>query len=146
MQTKMLFEFFLYILSYDLWFYVSHWLLHTSLGYAYIHKHHHAVKADTMNYTETYVSHFIEGPLQSLGILVPLYYETPTFEMALAVFLFLNVRGMLRHDVRMTWLVGNHHVLHHAYPKYNFGDLWLDLVMGTNYPNFNEYTFGLIYN
>jgi sterol desaturase/sphingolipid hydroxylase (fatty acid hydroxylase superfamily) len=43
----------------------------------------------------------------------------------------LNIRGMMRHDKRGTWLVGNHHLLHHQYPRYNYGEVWLDYLGGT---------------
>ena len=52
---------------------------------------------------------------------------------------------MLRHDKRFIWLIGNHHILHHKYPRYNFGEYWLDKLFRTNYPNKNEYEYGLIY-
>ncbi len=52
---------------------------------------------------------------------------------------------MLRHDKRFVWLIGNHHLLHHKYPRYNFGEYWLDKLFKTNYPNINEYEYGMIY-
>jgi sterol desaturase/sphingolipid hydroxylase (fatty acid hydroxylase superfamily) len=52
---------------------------------------------------------------------------------------------MLRHDNRFSWLIGNHHLLHHKYVKYNFGEYWIDCLCGTNYPNQNEYIYGKIY-
>lgn len=57
----------------------------------------------------------------------------------------LTVRGSLRHDVRFIWLVGNHHILHHKYLKYNYGDYWLDSLLSTDYPFRNECEVGLIY-
>ena len=58
--------------------------------------------------------------------------------------IILNIRGMLRHDYRFIWLVGNHHLLHHKYPQYNYGEYWLDYLFGTNLNN-NECISGLIY-
>jgi len=52
---------------------------------------------------------------------------------------------MLRHDNRFIWLIGNHHILHHKHPKYNFGEYWLDKLFQTDYPNLDEYEFGMIY-
>jgi sterol desaturase/sphingolipid hydroxylase (fatty acid hydroxylase superfamily) len=52
---------------------------------------------------------------------------------------------MLRHDHRFIWLIGNHHILHHKYNHYNFGEYWLDSLFKTNYPNKTEYVYGLIY-
>jgi sterol desaturase/sphingolipid hydroxylase (fatty acid hydroxylase superfamily) len=53
---------------------------------------------------------------------------------------------MMRHDDRLIWLIGNHHLLHHKYPLYNFGEYWLDSLMGTEYPNKYEYKYGLLYS
>ena len=61
------------------------------------------------------------------------------------ILLILNVRGMMRHDDRFTWLIGNHHLLHHKYPQYNYGEYWLDWLGGTLYPLREEAKQGLIY-
>ena len=63
----------------------------------------------------------------------------------LVALLFLNIRGMMRHDHRFVWLIGNHHILHHKYPQYNFGEFWIDKLCGTQYPNTAEYQYGYIY-
>jgi sterol desaturase/sphingolipid hydroxylase (fatty acid hydroxylase superfamily) len=52
---------------------------------------------------------------------------------------------MMRHDDRFSWLIGNHHILHHKYPKYNFGEYWIDKMFGTLYPNKSEYIYGELY-
>jgi hypothetical protein len=59
--------------------------------------------------------------------------------------IIVNIRGMLRHDVRYIWLIGNHHILHHKYPQYNFGEYWLDTLFDTRCPIVSEYKKGLIY-
>jgi sterol desaturase/sphingolipid hydroxylase (fatty acid hydroxylase superfamily) len=41
--------------------------------------------------------------------------------------------------------MGNHHILHHKYIGYNYGEYWIDTVMGTVYPNKKEYQYGNIY-
>jgi sterol desaturase/sphingolipid hydroxylase (fatty acid hydroxylase superfamily) len=51
----------------------------------------------------------------------------------------------MRHDERCIWLIGNHHILHHKYPQYNYGEYWLDKLFKTNYPKEDEYIKGLIY-
>ena len=71
MYSKMLYSIF-YILSYDIWFYISHIILHRNLQK--IHKEHHAVDYRVMNFVDTYVSHFIEGPFQGIGVLFPLFF------------------------------------------------------------------------
>ena len=52
---------------------------------------------------------------------------------------------MMRHDERCIWLIGNHHLLHHKYSQYNFGEYWLDALCGTKYPNHAEYKHGFLY-
>ena len=126
-------EFWFYILSYDVWFYLSHLLLHTKYGYAWIHKHHHAVNYKTMGYKDTYAGHVLESPLQGMGILFPLGFIEFEYVPFLWALLFLNVRGMMRHDPRFACLVGNHHLLHHQFPNCNFGEFWIDYLMKSDY-------------
>jgi sterol desaturase/sphingolipid hydroxylase (fatty acid hydroxylase superfamily) len=51
----------------------------------------------------------------------------------------------MRHDNRFSWITGNHHLLHHKYINYNFGEYWIDRLFGTAYPNKSEYIFGVLY-
>ena len=142
----MLYKFLYFVLSYDIWFYFSHMFLHTNFMYMFIHRRHHEVDHKTLRYTDTYIAHIIEAPFQCVGLFLPLVTTKLDYRLLAYVFAFLQIRGLLRHDTRMAWLVGNHHILHHESPKYNFGDLWLDWLMGTRYPNWDRYKFGLIYN
>ena len=120
------------ILSYDIWFFISHLLLHSNLLYKY-HCIHHSVDPYTMTYVDTYTGHWIEDVLQSAGFLFPYaFYNYTVLDTAIILF-FLNARGMLRHDIRMTWLIGNHHILHHKHVNYNFGEYWIDCLCGTLY-------------
>jgi len=98
-----------------------------------------------MNYKDSYVGHFIEAPFQGLGFLFPLFFIQLNLYVIFISLLLINIRNMLRHDKRFIWLIGNHHILHHKYPRYNFGEYWLDKLFRTNYPNINEYEYGLIY-
>jgi len=97
-----------------------------------------------MNFLDAYVGHVIESPLQGLGMLFPLLFIPLNIHFLYAL-LFINIRGMMRHDRRFVWLIGNHHILHHTYPQYNFGEYWLDKLGGTCYPNKNEYIVGICY-
>jgi lathosterol oxidase len=133
------------IVSYDIWFYISHIILHQSDCYKAIHKEHHAVDYKKMNYMDTYVSHFIEGPFQGIGIIIPFLFIDFNLYVFLYSLIIVNIRGMLRHDVRYIWLIGNHHILHHKYPQYNFGEYWLDTLFDTRCPIVSEYKKGLIY-
>ena len=87
-----------------------------------------------MTYYDTYVGHWLESIIQSLGLFFPLLWIQLSFDFWCAL-LFVNIRGMMRHDSRMVWLIGNHHILHHQHPMYNFGEYWLDKLCGTLYSN-----------
>jgi len=130
------------IVSYDIWFYISHILLHTKTLYKY-HKTHHYKIVPT--YIDTYVGHSLEGPFQGIGMFFPCIIWNYTFWDILIILLLLNIRGMMRHDERFIFLIGNHHLLHHKYPNYNFGEYWIDSICGTRYTNTREYKYGLIY-
>lgn len=134
-----------FILSYDVWFYLSHVILHNKKIYRIIHKEHHSVDYNIINFKDTYVGHFAEGPFQGMGILFPLFFIKFNFYLFLYSLVIINIRGMLRHDTRFIWLIGNHHILHHKYPQYNFGEYWLDKLFGTICPNKHEYVFGMAY-
>ena len=130
------------IFFYDLWFYYSHTLLHKRALYPY-HKIHH--KNKNPRFLDTYLGHSLEGPFQSLGSLLPFFFMSYTFLDILVILSFLNVRGMMRHDDRMVFLIGNHHLLHHLHPNYNFGEYWIDSLFHTLYPIKEERIAGLIY-
>ena len=130
------------VLCYDIWFYVSHVLLHKRWFYAF-HSEHHTKLNPT--WLDTYVGHALEGPFQGVGMLLPCLLLPYAWLDLLFALLFVNARGMMRHDERFVWLIGNHHLLHHLYPQYNFGEYWIDAAMGTCYPVAAEYRKGLIY-
>jgi sterol desaturase/sphingolipid hydroxylase (fatty acid hydroxylase superfamily) len=48
-------------------------------------------------------------------------------------FVFVNIRGLMQHDKRCNWLVGNHHLLHHTYYVCNYGQYWIDFVLRTTH-------------
>ncbi len=131
------------VLCYDLWFYFSHILLHNNHFYRKIHCIHHRKMFPRA--LDTYEGHWIEGPLQSLGTFAPFFFLTYTPWEILVILCILNLRGMMRHDDRFVWLIGNHHLLHHQYPQWNYGEFWLDWLFGTLYPNRDEAVRGLLY-
>ena len=133
------------IVCYDIWFYISHIILHNRDIYRLIHKEHHNTDHNTMIFKDTYVAHILEGPFQGLGMFFPLFFTKFYMYSFLWSLLLVNIRGMLRHDNRFTWLIGNHHILHHKYPQYNYGEYWLDKLFGTICPNKEEYIYGIIY-
>ena len=131
------------ILSYDIWFYISHVILHRKDLYVF-HKQHHR-KGENINYLDAADGHLVEHIVQGSGafFLYPVY--TYTFTDTFILLAFLNIRGMMRHDKRFIFLIGNHHILHHKNQNYNFGEYWIDSICGTLYPNKEYYKRGLIY-
>ncbi len=133
---------FMHILGYDIWFYISHILLHTKYLWKYHQIHHTIINP---KFTDTYRGHFIEGPFQSLGFLLPfLFYDFNLVELIIAG-IFVNIRGMMRHDNRTIWLIGNHHLLHHKYFNINYGEYWIDNLFGTSIQNKNMIKKGMLY-
>jgi sterol desaturase/sphingolipid hydroxylase (fatty acid hydroxylase superfamily) len=132
----------LHILGYDIWFYISHILLHTRPLWRF-HKIHHEIIHP--KFTDTYTGHWIEGPFKSLGFLLPIIFQN--FDLASFIFalLFVNLRGLMRHDDRTIWLIGNHHLLHHQYFNCNFGEYWLDKLFRTSIKDHDKVKKGLIY-
>lgn len=126
--------FFLYIVCYDIWFYISHILLHNPKIY-FIHKIHHKKSHDELQFMDAYEGHSIETVVQSVGIFVPLVIYPISVGPFLLAVIFVNIRNGMRHDDRFSWLIGNHHLLHHKYPKYNFGEYWIDCIAGTCCPH-----------
>lgn len=139
-----MFSILLYIFFYDIWFYGTHIILHYPTNY-YVHKLHHSKSYDNLEYTDTNVGSTAEIIIQPLGIFIPcIFLHWSFFDFGIAS-IIISIRAMMRHDHRFTWLIGNHHLLHHKYPKYNFGEYWIDLLYGTKYPNNDEYIYGVLY-
>lgn len=81
---------------------------------------------------DTYLGHRLEGPFQGLGMFVPYLFYTYTWQETVGILVFLNIRGMMRHDKRTAWLVdGGHHLEHHRRPLCNYGEVWIDWLCGT---------------
>jgi lathosterol oxidase len=125
-----MFTILLSILSYDIWFYTSHVLLHTPYLYKYHKLHHSKIEPE---FLDTYLGHSFESIFQSIGTFIPfLVYKYNMIDLII-ILVFLNIRGMLRHDKRGIWIVGDHHLLHHKYQQYNYGEYWIDYLCGTLY-------------
>jgi sterol desaturase/sphingolipid hydroxylase (fatty acid hydroxylase superfamily) len=133
-----------HIFCYDIWFYISHIILHKPKIYGLIHNIHHSTPFHKLDYTSTHIAHYAENIIQPLGIFIPCFINYKPI-ILLTSFGIICIRGLLRHDDRFTWLIGNHHLLHHKYVKYNFGEYWIDYLCGTNFPNKNEYVYGRLY-
>jgi sterol desaturase/sphingolipid hydroxylase (fatty acid hydroxylase superfamily) len=121
----------LHILGYDLWFYVSHRLLHTRLLTRFHGIHHQRPRP---MWLDTYHGHWTEGPFQSAGFLLPLAFGIWSWPAALVGVAATTLRGCARHETRLAPWLGNHHLLHHLSPSYNYGEFWLDTLCGTRVP------------
>jgi len=140
-----MFLIFLHILCYDVWYYISHIILHKPKLYIFVHKIHHSTPLNKLNYTSAHVAHYAENIIQPLGMFVPCFIVEYSRTALLISFIIISIRGALRHDYRFSWLIGNHHLLHHKYVNYNFGEYWIDCLCKTNYPNKDEYVYGSVY-
>lgn len=126
---------FLHVVSYDIWFYISHRLLHTPILYP-IHSIHHEKRVP--NWLDTYHGHWFESPFQSIGFLFPLIiYEIDPVQVIIAV-LICQIKGLMRHDGRTAYIDGAHHMRHHLYSNCNYGEEWIDRLCGTNHVNIQE--------
>jgi len=125
-----MFLFILNILSYDIWFYFCHRLLHTSYIYKY-HQKHHTIKEP--NWFDTYYASMVENCILGIGIFFPIiYFHVFDYECICSI-IFINIRGLIRHETRLKHIFGDHHLIHHKYLKYNYGEYWLDTIFGTKY-------------
>ena len=121
-----------YIICYDIWFYLTHRLLHTKYLY-FLHKIHH--KKYKPEYYDYYNVHFLEIPIQSIGLILAVYlYKFYIYQLIYAI-LFINIRGIITHDERFVCLIGDHHLQHHKYIVYNYGEYWIDYLFKTDISN-----------
>ena len=133
-----------HILCYDIWFYITHLILHLPRIY-FIHKIHHRKPYLQLKYSDTNEAHWIENVVQPIGILIPCFTHGFYVSPLIISFIIISIRGLMRHDDRFSWLMGNHHLLHHKYPNYNFGEYWIDKTCCTLCPHKHEYIYGNIY-
>ena len=80
-----------------------------------------------------------------IGVFVPFLLGYIDYKPLICASIYMNIRGILRHDDRGNFAFGNHHMLHHRYIQYNYGEYWIDYLFGTLYPNKEEYIFGFFY-
>ena len=137
-----MYVFLLHVIGYDVWFYISHLLLHTKYLYKY-HKLHHNAKYPV--YYDALIASNEENIFQFLGFFTPyLFYQFCIYQM-LAGLAFISIRGMMRHDNRFIFLIGNHHLIHHETFNYNFGEYWIDYLFNTHHPDANKKIYGYLY-
>jgi len=113
-------------------------MAHRALHHPFLwqfHKLHHT-KPDPVFY-EAYVGHPVEHIFQTLGLFFPLFFTVDVSSLTIA-FLFVNIRGLLQHDKRCSWFMGNHHLMHHKYYICNYGEYWIDYVCKTRMKDNNK--------
>ena len=132
-----------HILLYDIWYYMLHVFLHKNIYF--VHKCHHLKSYNKLTFLDTYEGDIIEKPIQLISIIIPYYLPNSNLYTFMYFCIIIIMRDLLKHDHRCVWLTGNHHILHHKHPKYNFGEYWIDTLCGTKYPNQDAYIYGLIY-
>ena len=120
-----------HIICYDIWFYFSHIALHNPSLY-WMHKKHHSVPYDQLQFTDATVASIWEHAIQPLGFVVPCLFSIYDPEAIIITIGLLTIRGGMRHDKRCVCFVGDHHLAHHQFQRYNFGEYWLDWALGTN--------------
>jgi len=126
----LIFYFMAHILGYDIWYYFIHICLHNIRLYRF-HKYHHLINYRDLTFADAFTGNMIEYPIQTLGIFIPNIVMEYHFRVILCAYLFITIRTYMQHDYRCIWLVGNHHLIHHKHPKYNFGERWIDKICGT---------------
>lgn len=139
----MIVSIFLHIFFYDIWFYYSHIILHNYMSK--YHKIHHSKPHNKLTYRDTNTGHYLETTIQPLGFFIPFFIVKFSILNILISSMIIGTRGLMRHDNRFSWIIGNHHLLHHKYQNYNFGEFWIDKLFGTDYPTKEEYIYGIIY-
>jgi sterol desaturase/sphingolipid hydroxylase (fatty acid hydroxylase superfamily) len=125
---------FLHILSYDIWFYFTHRFMHKYF-YNQVHKKHHSVFYKNLKYSDAYNSEYSEDIIKSFGVMIPFIFIKLNIIQFFVALIFINLRGILRHNYSSSFLIGTHHLLHHKYPEFNYGEYWIDFMFGTLLPN-----------
>ena len=117
-----------HVVSYDIWFYISHRLLHTPFLYN-IHKIHHEKRVP--QWLDTYHGHWFESHFQRIGFFIQLLVLQLDKSQMLVAFLICQMRGLMRHDERTAFIDNGHHLRHHLNWNYNYGEEWIDWIFNT---------------
>ena len=117
-----------HLLSYDLFFYFSHRLMH-SKEYWWIHEEHHNYVNPT--WEDSHKAHILENSILTVGYCIPFLFGIWSPYEVLGSIIIITIRGWLRHDKRTEWVDGGHHLYHHKVYNKNYGEPWLDWIFGT---------------
>ena len=139
-----MFIIFWHIFFYDLWFYFSHILLHHPTFYK-LHKSHHKKSYHELVWNDANEGHIVEHVVQPLGMFIPCCFSSFKYKYLFISYIFIALRAFMRHDNRCSFLIGNHHILHHKYYNCNYGEYWIDRLFGTACKYENDYIYGKIY-
>jgi len=141
-------SFFAAVLIHDIYFYLTHRLLHVDFVFRHVHATHH--RSLNTNAWSAFSFHPLEGLVQ-IGIVPLVAFFLPIQETVFLAFtaflLFMSVYGHAGYELRVNkqraldiFNTSLHHYQHHKYVKYNFGiyfNLW-DRLLRTNYPQYSE--------
>lgn len=139
---------FISLFIHDLFFYLSHRILHIPFILKYIHMHHH--QSHTVNAWTTFSFHPIEGCIQIsivcwLPLILPIH---PVIHGIFTLFmLFMSVYGHSGYELRAkkapifnAFNTSFHHAQHHQFGNYNFGiylNFW-DRLFKTNHATYEN--------
>jgi len=118
------------VMSYDIWFYFFHRLLHQPFLYAYHKKHHGNVHP---TWADTFTADRLENSVSGIGVFAPYLYTQDCMQEVFIAFVLCMARGVMHHDIRFAGITGTHHLIHHQKFKHNYGEPWIDYLMGTTY-------------
>ncbi len=141
-------SFLLALLVHDIYFYITHRLLHLRFWFKRVHQVHH--HSHSTNPWSAFSFHFAEGIIQ-IGIVPLLAFLFPVHEFVLMLFvffmLFITVYGHSGYELRPNkhklfniFNTSLHHSQHHQYVHYNFGiylNIW-DRLFASNHPGYHH--------
>jgi hypothetical protein len=103
----------LIILSYDIWFYITQYVLHWPAVYS-MHI--------PSTLSEMFDGRHLRTIRQILGACVPLLFWSYSLKEFVVPLVFIGVRGLARYDGRPLWLRGKHDELQNKYNSCNLGE------------------------
>ena len=116
----------LFIVSYDLWNYFIHRLLHTKYLYVY-HKLHHATLET--KWQDTFRASLLENSVSCIGSIFPVFFIQYTWVDLIVANIICFVKGVAYHDPRFAF--SDHHLKHHRTGICNYGEYWIDWLFQT---------------
>lgn len=139
---------FIALFIHDVYFYLSHRLLHLPFVFRHVHRIHH--QSHKVNAWSAFSFHPVEGVIQ-IGIVLLIPVLVPIHELIQLIFItfliFISVYGHAGFEFRANkkgmfsiFNTAVHHAQHHEYVRYNFGiylNFW-DKLFKTNHPEYEK--------